>query len=153
MSHLITEPSDVASDWKFAVVLKAKLPAGVAINAATHTALGLAAKAAAEHPELAAKMSFLNFLDADGGTHAPISGLSLVVLEGRAAGLRRFRAEASAAGLLVNDFVSAMTGDTYAEQLERVAALPEAELEYYAVAAFGRRDELDPLTKKFSLWK
>src|SRR5262249_48101770 len=63
------------------------------------------------------------------------------------------RAEASAAGLLVNDFVSAMTGDTYAEQLQRVAALPEAEPKYYAVAAFGRRDELDPLTKKFSLWK
>ena len=76
-----------------------------------------------------------------------------MVLEGRAAGLRRFRAQAGAAGLLVNDFVSAMTGDTYTEQLARVAGLPEESLDYYAVAAFGRRDELDPLTKKFSLWK
>ncbi|WP_232248182.1 DUF2000 domain-containing protein [Streptacidiphilus rugosus] len=153
MSTLTVDPSAVDPDWKFAVVLKAKLPAGVALNAAAHTSLGLAALAGAEHPELAAKMSFLNFLDADGGSHAPISGLSLVVLEGRAAGLRRFRAEARAAGLLVNDFVSAMTGDTYAEQLTRVAGLPEESLDYYAVAAFGRRDELDPLTKKFSLWK
>jgi hypothetical protein len=153
MSDLYTDPSAMDPGWKFAVVLKAKLPAGVALNAASHTALGLAAKAAADHPDVAAKMSFLDFRDADGGSHAPISGLSLVVLEGRAAGLRRFRAEALATGLLVNDFVSAMTGDTYAEQLERVSGTKEEELEYYAVAAFGRRDALDPLTKKFSLWK
>lgn len=153
MSDLFTDPSAVDADWKFALVLKAKLPAGVALNAAAHTALGLVARAAADRPELAAKMAFLNFLDADGNEHAPISGLSLVVLEGRAAGLRRFRGEALAAGLLVNDFTSAMTGDTFAEQLTRMGQTPEEELEYYAVAAFGRRDELDPLTKKFSLWK
>ncbi|MFF4339351.1 DUF2000 domain-containing protein [Kitasatospora sp. NPDC001540] len=153
MSDLFTEPSAVDADWKFALVLKAKLPAGVALNAAAHAALGLAAKAAVDHPELAGKMSFLNFPDADGNAHGPVSGLSLVVLEGRAAGLRRFRGEALAAGLLVNDFTSAMTGDTFAEQLVRMAGTPEEEIEYYAVAAFGRRDELDPLTKKFSLWK
>ncbi|WP_457033079.1 DUF2000 domain-containing protein [Kitasatospora sp. P5_F3] len=153
MSDLFTEPSAVDTDWKFAVVLKAKLPTGVALNAVAHSTLGLAAAAAANSPELAGKMSFLDFRDADGSSHGPVSGLSLIVLEGRAAGLRRFRGEALAAGLLVNDFTSAMTGDTFAEQLVRMAGTTEEEIEYYAVAAFGRRDELDPLTKKFSLWK
>ncbi len=152
MAGLLVAPAEVDTEWKFALVLKEKLPPGVALNAAAHTVLGLAAKAAVDHPELIGKMSFLDFLDADGNSHAPISGLSLIVLRGRGAGLRRFRGEALAAGLLVNDFVSDMTGDTYAEQLTRVAATAEEQLEYYGVAAFGRRAELDPLTKKFSMW-
>ncbi|WP_138430147.1 MULTISPECIES: DUF2000 domain-containing protein [Streptomyces] len=55
---------------------------------------------ATEQPELLHKISFLAFSDADAGSHVPISRLSLVVLEGRPACVRRLRDQAEAAGLL-----------------------------------------------------
>lgn len=130
---------------------RAWIDPGVAANAASHLCLGLVAKAAAEHPELLPRMSFLSFPDADEGAHAPVSGLSLIVLEGRPAWLRRLRGEAAAAGLLSTDFTAQMTVGSYADQLERMRQTPEAELDYYGVAVFGPRDAVDPLTKKFSL--
>lgn len=148
-----TDPGDVQGNHKIVVVLKAKLEPGTAINAAAHLTLGLTAKAYTERPELVPALSFLNFADADGGVHAPISALSLVVLSGKDSHLRRFRDEAIEAKLLFTDFTSAMTGDTYAEQLERSAATAAGDLEYYGVAAFGTRDEIDPLTRRFSLWR
>jgi hypothetical protein len=150
-TRIVVTPEDVDAEYKFVVALKAKLDPGVATNAASHLCLGLVAKAAAERPELLPHMSFLDFPDADAGTHAPVSGLSLVVLEGRPAWLRRLRGEASAAGLLSTDFTGQMTGGSYADQLERMRRTPESELDYYGVAVFGPRDTVDPLTKKFSL--
>lgn len=150
---IVVAPEDVDAGYKFVVALKAKLDHGVATNAASHLSLGLVAKAAAERPELLPKMSFLSFPDADGQAHAPVSGLSLVVLEGRPAWLRRLCEEADAAGVLRTDFTSAMTGDTYAEQLERMRQTAGADLDHYGVALFGKRAEIDPLTKKFSLLK
>lgn len=150
-ARLVVAPEDVDSRYKFVVALKAKLDQGVATNAAGHLCLGLIAKAAAERPELLPHMSFLDFADADHGSHAPVSGLSLVVLEGRPAWLRRLRGEAAAAGLLSTDFTAQMTGGTHLDQLERMRETPESALDYYGVAVFGPRDILDPMTKKFSL--
>jgi hypothetical protein len=150
-SPACVDANEVDSRYKFVVALKEKLPPGVAANAASHLCLGLAAKAATEQPELLRKMSFLAFSDADAGSHAPVSGLSLVVLEGRPAWVRRLRNQADAAGLLYTDFTAEMTGDTYAEQLDRMKSTPEQALDYYGVAVFGQRDVLDPLAKKFSL--
>ncbi|MQS05944.1 DUF2000 domain-containing protein [Streptomyces alkaliphilus] len=149
--RLIVAPADVDTRYKFAVALKAKLDAGVAANAVGHLCLGLLAKAAAERSELLPHMSFLDFPDADEGSHAPVSGLSLVVLERRPAWLRRLRSEAAAEGLLSTDFTAQMTGGSHLDQLERMRRTPEAELDYYGVALFGPRDVIDPLTKKFSL--
>ncbi len=149
--RLVVAPEDVDTQYKFVVALKAKLEPGVATNAAGHLCLGLLAKAAAERPELLPHMAFLDFPDADAGSHAPVSGLSLVVLEGRPAWLRRLRGEAAAAGLLSTDFTAQMTGGSHLDQLERMRRTPEAELDYYGVALFGPRDVVDPLTKKFSL--
>ena len=146
-------PDAVRVDYKFVVVLRAKLDPGVAVNAASHLCLGLATKAFNERPDLVPAMSFLDFPDADGLSHAPVSALSLIVLSGKDSHLRRFRAEADAAGLLFTDFTTTMTGDTYAEQLARTAATAEADLEYHGIAAFGLRAEMDPLTKRFSLWR
>lgn len=149
--QIVVRPEQVETDHKFVVALKAKLDNGVATNAASHLCLGLVAKAAAEAPHLLPRMSFLSFADADGGRHAPVSGLSLVVLQGRPAWLRRLRQEAAAAGLLETGFTSAMTGGSHLDQLDRMRRTAEADLDYYGVAVFGPRADLDPLTKKFSL--
>lgn len=80
--------------WKFVVALKDGLPAGVALNAAAHLALGLREKAQS-CPELVERMAFITYEDAGGGRHEPISALSLIVLTGRPSHLRRLRAEAA----------------------------------------------------------
>lgn len=147
----VVDPAAVDPQHKLVVALKSKLPPGVAANAVGHLCLGLSVKAATQRPELLPKMSFLAFTDADGGLHSPVSGLSLVVLEGRPAWIRRLRDESETAGLLYTDFTGEMTGGTYADQLDRMKQTPEQLLDYYGVALFGTRDELDPLTKKFSL--
>lgn len=151
LDTLLVDPSAVDTSYKFVVALKAKLPQGTATNAASHLCLALAAKAAAEQPALLANMSFLAYTDADGGQHVPVSGLSLVVLEGRPAWIRKLREEVAAAGLLHTDFTGEMTGGDFADQLDRMKATAEQSLDYYGVAAFGPRDRIDPLTKKFSL--
>lgn len=150
-TFVLAEPHQVALDHKFVVALRAKLDHGVATNAASHLGLSLVAKAGSERPELLPLMSFLNFPDAESEAHAPISGLSLAVLEGRAAWLRRLRSQARAAGLLYTDFSAEMTQGSYVDQLERMARTAEADLDYYGVAVFGPRDALAPMTKKFSL--
>jgi hypothetical protein len=150
-NDITVDPSEVDPRYRFVVALQAKLPAGVAVNAASHLCLGLVARATAERPALVPKMSFLGFTDADGDSHAPISGLSVVVLEGRPAWVRRLREAARAADLLYTDFTAEMTGGSYADQLDRIKNISTENLDYYGVAVFGERAEVDVLTRKFSL--
>lgn len=138
------------SDYKFVVALNEKLESGVVINAASHMCLGLAAAAP---EELRQKMNFITFTDANNNEHASISALSLVVLKGKTGELKKLRAQAQEAGLLVVDFVNTMTGDTYKEQLEKTRATSAEDLIYYGVAVFGEKAKIDPLTKRLSLWR
>ena len=46
-----------------------------------------------------------------------------------------------------------MTGGTYTEQLERTRTTAAADLEYYGVMVFGEAEELNPITKKYSLYR
>ena len=56
-------------------------------------------------------------------------------------------------GIYYTDFIETMTGDTYKEQLEKTLQVSEDELKYFCVAAFGKKEDLDLITKRFSLWK
>jgi len=78
----VSAPAVADLGWKFVVALKDGLPAGVALNAAAHLALGLREKAQS-CPELVDRMAFIAYEDAGGGRHEPISALSLIVLTGR----------------------------------------------------------------------
>ncbi len=91
----------------------ADLPFGVAANALAHVALGFATLGAPS-----------------GSEPAPI----VLTANSRLATLRR---QARAAGAAVVDFTAGMTGETWVEQLARMAALPEAEQRYYALAIAG----------------
>ncbi len=60
---------------------------------------------------------------------------------------------AAEAGVLHMDFTESMTRDTYVEQLERTRATSEADLQYWGLALFGPKTVIDPITKRFSLWR
>lgn len=98
-------------------------------------------------------MSFVDYEDADGGIH-PVSALSLVVLSAKNSNqIRTARLEAINTGLPYVDFTESMTKDTFVEQMARTKELREEELDYWGLCIFGRKELIDPITKKFSLWR
>lgn len=96
-------------------------------------------------------MSFIPFIDAQGIEHPSISGLSLIVLRGSQGDLSKLITAARQQGFLHADFIETMTGGTYSEQLARTQA--NKEHIYYAVALFGEKEVIDPLTKRLSLYR
>lgn len=146
----------VNSDYKFVIALNKTIDIGVALNAASHIALSIAAQASDADKE---KMSFITYTDGNGNEHQFISGLSLIVLRGTNGELAKLLQAAQEhqanAGvgdqIIISDFIDTMTGGTYAEQLERTKNAKE--LVYYGVALFGKKETIDPWTKRFSLYK
>ncbi len=139
---------NVNTDYKFVIAINKAIDIGVALNAASHVALSIAAQATEDQKKL---MSFIPFMDAGQIEHPSISGLSLIVLRGSQGDLKKLVTAAREQGLLHADFIETMTGGTYAEQLERTKA--NQEHAYYAVAVFGKKETIDPLTKRMSLYR
>ena len=128
---------NVNTDYKFVIAINKAIDIGVALNAASHVALSIAAQATDEQKKL---MSFIPFMDGAHVEHPSISGLSLIVLRGSQGDLKKLVNGAREQGLLHADFIETMTGGTYIEQLERTKANPEHV--YYAVAVFGKKRRL-----------
>jgi len=139
------------SDDKLVAILNKRLDPGVALNAAAHMAIGLGARVATE-PGALERLALQNYADADGGSHPHISGLSLIVLRASESQLRRAREQLLDVAFVV-DFHEGMTGGDYRDQLARSLTMSAADLNFFGVCALGRRDELDPITKRLSLWR
>ena len=139
-----------AATHKFVAVMNKNLEPGVALNALAHATAGLVASASDELREM---MSFIDFPDKDGQNHSSISALSLIVLRGTSNEIRKARNRYIEEGIHFVDFTETMTGDTYKEQLDKTAATPYEELNFYGIIAFGKKADLDPITKRCSLWR
>ncbi len=138
------------STHKFVVVLKKGLDSGVALNAASHMTACLVARA---NETDRTQMQFVDYCDGDNNTH-PVSALSLIVLSAKNSNqIRTARGAAIDADVAYVDFTESMTGDTYVEQMERTAQLAEEQLDYWGLCLFGPKESLDPITKKFSIWR
>ena len=138
------------TDHKIVVVLNKKVDSGAILNAAAHMSAALVARASDEDRK---KMMVVEYTDADGGTH-PVSALSLVVLRADNSNkIRRARNAAIETGILLVDFTESMTKGTYVEQMERTKQIAEENLEYWGICLFGRSEDIDPITGKFSLWR
>ena len=138
------------TNHKFVVVLKKGLDSGVAMNAASHMVACLVARASETD---SSAMQFVDYVDGDGNAH-PVSALPLVVLGAKSGNhIHAARLAALDASVPFVDFTESMTRDTYKEQMERTAALREEELTYWGLCMFGLRNEIDPITRKFSLWQ
>jgi hypothetical protein len=139
----------IPTTHKFVAVLNKKIPVGNVMNALAHATAGLVGAS-----EDQATMRFGNYEDADGTLHKSISDNPFIILRADNSNkLRGFREALIEAGVVFTDFTSTMTVGNYAEQQERTKATIEADLEYWAVVAFAEADKIEPLTKKFSLWR
>jgi uncharacterized protein DUF2000 len=146
----LTEPQAGQATHKFVIVLNKKIEPGAALNASAHMAATLVARA---DEETRKHMSFADYVDADGNVH-PVSALSLVVLSAKnSSQIRAARMEASRAGLPYVDFTETMTKDTFVEQMDRTRATRQEDLDYWGLCVFGPKAIIDPITRKFSLWR
>ena len=139
-----------ADTHKFVAIVNKHLEPGVALNALAHATAGLVASAS---DELREQMSFINFPDKDGNDHPNISALSLIVLRGTSNEIRKARNRYVQENIHFVDFLETMTGDTYKEQLEKTSNTAYDELNFYGIIAFGEKKDLDPITKRLSLWR
>ena len=146
----MTEPQRGQTTHKFVVVLNKKIPPAAALNACAHMTATLVARA---DEQTKGHMSFVDYTDADGNAH-PVSALSLVVLSAKnSSQLRAARLDAIRAGLSHVDFTATMTQDTFVEQMDRTQATREEDLDYWGLCVFGPKQGVDPITRKFSLWR
>ena len=137
------------STHKFVAVLNKKIPVPNLMNALGHMAAGLSASYK-DIPE----MRFDSYFDKDGGNHKNISDNPFIILaadnSNKIRTLRNFLIEKN---IHFVDFTSTMTVGTYVEQQQRTKETPELELEYYGVCLFGEINQVNELTRKFSLWR
>lgn len=136
--------------YKFAAVINKNLEPGVAMNALAHMSAAIVASA---DEGLKEKMAFIDYIDGDRNRHKSISGLSLIVLRGKALEIKKLRETAVNGKIHFVDFIETMTGDTYKEQLERTANTPYEAVNFYGIMMFGEKEVLEPMTKRLSLWR
>ena len=134
---------------KFVAVLNKKIPVPNLMNALGHMSEGLSAS----YPNLP-EMRFDSYIDRDGGNHNSISDNPFIILSADNSNkIRTLRNSLLEKGIHFVDFTSTMTVGTYIEQQLRTKATPELELEYYGICLFGEINQVNELTRKFSLWR
>jgi len=145
-----TNENDINETAKLVVLVNKRLDSGVAMNAEAHV---VAAIINLIGDQGRVSLKFLDFTDANGQVYPGISARSFIVLRGSDGDIRKLRERAREAGLPAVCFTQTMTGDTYVEQLERTKSTQTSELTFYAIALVGRAEVVNPITKKYSLWK
>ena len=145
-----TIENDMNETVKLVVLVNKRLDTGVAMNALAHA---VAASVNLIGDEGRASLRFLDFTDANGQIYPGISARSFIVLRGSDGDIRKLRQRAIEVGLPAVCFTQTMTGETYIQQLKRTKSAPTSELTFYAIALVGRAEVLNPITKKYSLWK
>jgi hypothetical protein len=136
--------------YKFVLVLNKKVESGQILNVAGHMTAALVAKAS---EELKQTMLFMEYRDKDEIGHL-VSGLSMVILRADNSNkIRAAREKAKEANVHYVDFIATMTENDYQDQMQRTAQIPEVDLEYWGLALFGKAEELNEITGKFSLYK
>ncbi|OGG04805.1 hypothetical protein A2Z33_05850 [Candidatus Gottesmanbacteria bacterium RBG_16_52_11] len=143
------ENSDNPINHKFVAVLNKKVPVNLLLNALGHMAAGLSVS----YPDVPA-MRFDNYTDKDGNEHKSISDNPFIILQSDNSNqIRTLRLSLIENNIHFVDFTSTMTVGSYLEQKQRTRETPESELEYYGICLFGEIDQINGLTRKFSLWK
>lgn len=133
---------------KFVVVLNKKLAPSTLMNALGHVTAGLGSKVGPDEPD------YLDYKCPAGGFTSAISRYPFIVLAAPNGNqVRKLTEECVRQDIPSNAFVTAMLGASAEEQMAATEQATEQDLEFVAVAVFGAAEQLDPLTRKFSLWR
>jgi hypothetical protein len=133
---------------KFVTVFNKKIPFSVLANASTHIMAGLIAA----HPDIN-EMEFLNYSNKDSLKSTISRHPSIILTAKNSNQLRVLREYADEIKIPNNSFVRTMLGNSSEDQLQQTLDSDDANMEYIAISLFGNSEELNPITKKFSLFK
>ena len=143
---------NVTATHKFVIVLNEKSPIGKLLSAAGQLAMSLYCNATEEQR---ANASFIPFFSPSGDNLITVSTCSFIVLKGTANQLITLYSQAATKPNLSSAiFTSTMSFNGIEEDLlQKTAITPLDQVEPYGVGVFGPIEELNPLTKKFSIFK
>ena len=133
---------------KYTAVLNKKVEPGKAMNALAHMTAGLVGTYDSKE-----ELGIINYEDKDGGAHKASKHPFIILKAKNSNQIRTLRNGALEKGVHFASFTDAMTIGSWEEQVERSNTTPEEELEYYGICLFGKREEIEELTKKFSLYQ
>jgi len=133
---------------KFVAVLNEKYTAEQLLSALGHCAAGLAA-----NRKPAEEMDFVVYEDASGEKYPNISSQPFIVLGGKPSHLKKFRSQLEEEGIQYACYLDTMISGGSEAQVEATKLRATDELDILAIATFGPAEVLNPLTKRFSLWK
>lgn len=148
-SHNLIDGLPDENSHRFIAVLNKKIELGRLLNALGHMTAGLTGKVNnGDH------LCFLEYKDADDGSHPGISHFPFIVLKADNSNrIRKVRNEAQNRKILFTDFTSTMIVGTSLAQLTATAESKEIDLEYFGICMFGPTDVLKEFTGKLSLFK
>jgi hypothetical protein len=122
---------------------------GRIMNAIGHSMAGLVGKTSDVKD-----FCFIDYKDASGEVHPSISHYPTIVLKAKNSNqVLTARNKAKEAGIPFVDFTETMTVGSSKAQLEETKKISTEELNYFAVAMFGKTEDLKAITGKFSLYK
>ena len=135
--------------YRFVAVVNKKIPHGRISNALGHMSAGLMSQLLGEEEDVVLH----DYHDASGGVHPTIPHDPFIVLQAKNSNqIKTLRQKLIDAGIRYTDFLKSMTIGTSAEQLEATASMNSDKLEYMGICFYGKQENLQPLTKKFSIY-
>lgn len=132
---------------KLVAILNKELTSGIALNALAHMTLGLGSSI----EKSALRLD--NYHDKNGNVYPNISQMPFIILRAKSNEIKKTIEAARTTNIAYGAFLNTMTGGTYKEQLERTSQTSQEELVYYGCVLYGPIDQINALTKKFSLWR
>lgn len=135
------------AEMRIVVVLNKAYALERLTSALGHVCAGLGASQGRE------SMSLVEYRDQGGQTYPNISDYSVIILRGGAGQIRTFWDAIKGFDRPRAAYTSTMFEGGSTVQQAVTLTTPTADVELIAVATLGTREELDHLTKKFSLWR
>lgn len=134
------------NERKYVVVVYSRCDAGIIMNAALHSMIGLC--------EMQHAKDILHYSSEEFEFSSYVSRWPVIILKtDRQSLLRRFHASAVRCRRPVNAFVKQMVGASAQEQIKNVRGVTQDSVEYIAISAFCEGDELSDITRKLSLYR
>ena len=137
------------NEYRFAVVVNGKEESiGRIMNAIGHSMAGLVGKSDVSD------FCFIDYQDQTGEIHPSISHYPTIILKAKNSNqVLTARQKAKENGIAFVDFTETMTVGSSKAQLAETKDVATDDLNYFAVAMFGKTADLKEITGKFSLYK
>lgn len=134
------------NDKKLYIIVNRNMDTPLLMNATGHLSAGIMQKAEDK--------LFHDYPNNDSGLTAWLSHYPVVILQAKNSNqLRTALEKCKAANLTYNFFTTTMLGQSTEQQIQETKVAAIDALEFVAIAVYGDTEAVQPITKKFSIYK